>query len=136
MIHPRYVFATPSSIRQCRDRLHELYCTIEKINVDLSDPRRTDREGQVLSRKEYTDWKHRALAKLSMSRVEYAQLTAWLKDQRRALQAETLGIADPNNPSDLIQRGRDVLRRVSEQDPEAGRLSDAFDQYLMHEAKR
>lgn len=132
MIHPRYMFPIPSNIRQCKDRLHELYCTIEKINVDLSDPLRTDRNRQPLTCKEYKDWKHRALAKLSMSRVEYAQLTAWLKDQRRELQALDVGVEDPNNPIELIRHGRDILRRAASQYPEAGRLSDVYDQYLMH----
>ncbi len=88
-------FQCPVSLADCRRRMHELQNVIQGIELQLSDPNRTDKETRRrLSLTDYKIWRNRALGRMTSAKLEYSFLKEWRRNENIKL-SESASKVDP-----------------------------------------
>lgn len=125
-------FREPQNLREALERKTELDIEIVTIERQLTDPERRDRSGRLLDPKAYRQWKQRAHNVYLLKKAEQLRLRRWIKERRRAVDAEQLGITDPDDPVAILLAVREELNQGEEAD--LGLLRNVINQFFEHAA--
>lgn len=127
-------FVEPSTIAEAISRKRTLERDIWNIERQLAEPLR-EQEGKPLDKKQYRSWRSKAHSSLAFKKAEQAFLKDWITERRRAIEANKLGIFDPNDPRELLVKTRVALKKaLAGDDLELGQLYNMIDQFLQHAA--
>jgi hypothetical protein len=83
-------FETPATVFEARNRLAALFADISLIEVQLTDPNKTDGTERRLSKEEYRRWRKSARYALASKRAEQMFLKTWIQNTREKKADEML----------------------------------------------
>lgn len=134
-----YTFEEPASIKEAESRIAEAREAIRSIEHQFRSKNRYLRsDGRRMNPKEYRKWRSGAHVSLNHFLSEVGYLKRWVKDRRRALDSQKLGIYTPDSPDEMLRRCHLFLREVLDgKDLDAagaGALMHIIDSYLKHVA--
>lgn len=85
--------------------------------------------------KDHKRWRAKARSSLAYKKEELLFLNNWIKERRRAIEANKLGVFDPNSPKELLMRAKIIINNTLDgDDSQLGALYSMIDQYLNHAA--
>lgn len=129
-------YRSPPSLSQALRWKRELEKDIWNIERQLAEKTHFDRGlNRLLTSKEYQSWRKSAHARLIYKKTDHSFLKDWIVEQRRRIDADEIGIHDPNDPRELLQRTKVAIGKALDGDgADLGVLYNVIDQYLHHAA--
>ena len=134
MNEPNY--REPPNLAQALRWKRELEKDIWNIERQLAEKTHYDRgSNTVLTGTAYANWRKSAHARLIYKKTDHSFLKDWIVERRRQIDADEVGIHDPNDPRELLQRTKIALGKALDGDAEdLGAIYNVIDQYLHHAA--
>lgn len=128
-------FKEPTKISEAIARKRVLEADIMNIERQLAEPTRYDREGAKISKKDYQLWRSSAHSSLVFKKTEHAYLKDWIKDRRRRLNADEIGIFKEDDPREVLVKAKVALKKaLAGDDSDLGVIYNVIDQFLQHAA--
>jgi len=108
-------FDPPSTIEEARERKATLQDDIEAIQYQLSEPNKTDDEGNRLPPEKYHKWRRQAVKALTAKKRELRFVKRWIRDRQKQRAARMFDI-DPDDESDLLVAANNLLTQKIQED--------------------
>lgn len=129
-------YRNPQNLSEALSWKRELERDIWNIERQLAEKTHFDRSsGVVLSGAAYQNWRKAAHSRLIYKKVDHSFIKDWITERRRKIDADEVGIHDPNDPRELLQRTKIAMKKAMDgDDSDLGVLCNVIDQYLHHAA--
>lgn len=128
---PKQEFEKPTSLSQALARTRTVTINIMNVEKQLGDRRRE----RTMREADYETWREKTKAARIFMVSELRFLKDWIKDRRRQLDAQKVGIWPHNDPRAILQHlvieGRKALRG---EENELAAVLDQADLFLTHDA--